>query len=72
MEILSFLRQNEICGEIIHGDSDTIVPHHNSYDLYMAYQDKIQYELFPGADHGVSYMTDEPRYKKVVSDFLNN
>lgn len=57
---------------IIHGDSDTIVPHHNSYDLYMAYQDKIQYELFPGADHGVSYMTDEPRYKKVVSDFLNN
>ena len=56
---------------IIHGDADSVVPHHISYELYQAYPDKIQYELFPNTDHGFSYITDYQRYKKVLTDFLN-
>ena len=55
---------------IIHGDSDSIVPHRFSYAAYEMFPDKIQYELFPGADHGVSYLEDKERYQKVISDFL--
>ena len=56
---------------IIHGDSDSVVPHHISYDLYKSYPDKIQYELFPHTDHGFSYITDYNRYKKILAEFLN-
>ena len=55
---------------IIHGDSDNVVPYHNSQELYEAYPDKIQYELFEGADHGASYLVDTERYRKVVKEFL--
>ena len=55
---------------IVHGDSDQVVPHHISQKLYETYPDKIQYELFKGANHGCSYMADTDRYIKVVSDFL--
>ena len=56
---------------IVHGDSDQVVPHHLSQALYEAYPDKIQYELFKGANHGCSYMVDTQRYCQVVKDFLN-
>ena len=56
---------------IIHGDSDQVVPHHISEDLYKKHPDKIQYELFEGANHGMSYLVDKPRYQKVIKDFLN-
>ena len=55
---------------IIHGDSDTIVPHKLSQDLANTYPDKIQYELFHGAEHGMSYLVDKPRYQELVKDFL--
>ena len=55
---------------IVHGDSDQVVPHYLSQALYEAYPDKIQYELFKGANHGSSYMVDTERYKKVVREFL--
>ena len=57
---------------IVHGDSDVVVPHRLSQALYEAYPDKIQYELFKGANHGSSYMVDTERYLKVIKDFLNN
>ena len=55
---------------IIHGDSDTVVPHKFSYRLYNENKEKVRYELFPKTDHGVSYLTDTPRYLKVIDDFL--
>ena len=61
---------NEIL--IIHGDSDMVVPHFISEDLYKTYPDKIQYELFKGANHGMSYLVDKPRYQKIIKDFLDN
>ena len=56
---------------IIHGDSDTVVPHKLSYRIYENHKDKVQYELFPGVDHGISYLGDNERYKRVVSNFVN-
>ena len=56
---------------IIHGDSDTIVPHKLSQDLANTYPNKIQYELFHGADHGMSYLVDKPRYQHIIQEFLN-
>ena len=56
---------------IIHGDSDTIVPNWISRDLYEAYPDKIQYEVFPGAEHGMSYLKDMTRYQNIIREFLN-
>ena len=55
---------------IIHGDSDSIVPHAISYALYQTYPNKIQYELFSGADHGTSYLVDTDRYRKIILTFL--
>ena len=56
---------------IIHGDADTIVPYQFSEKLYLENKDKIQYELFPNTQHGVAFVTDTPRYKKIVIDFIN-
>ena len=57
---------------IIHGDNDQVVPHFISEDLYKKHQDKIQYELFKGANHGMSYLVDKPRYQKLIKDFLSH
>ena len=55
---------------MVHGDSDQVVPQHISQKLYETYPDKIQYEVFKGANHGCSYMVDTNRYIKVITDFL--
>ena len=56
---------------IIHGDSDSLVPYKFSLKAYEENKDKIQYELFAGAEHGLSYLADKERYQKVVSNILN-
>ena len=56
---------------IIHGDKDSIVPYQSTEKLYQAYPNKIQYELFPNTDHGLGFVTDNSRYKKIVTDFIN-
>ena len=55
---------------IIHGDSDHIVPHNQSLRIYEANKDKVRYELFPGVDHGISYLGDNARYKRAVEEFV--
>lgn len=57
---------------IIHGTNDKIVPHHYSEDIYLACQDRIQYELFIGAAHGMSFLVDTSRYINLVKEFLNS
>ena len=56
---------------IIHGDNDTMVPHKFSLKLAETYPNIIHYELFPHAEHGLSYIVDVNRYKKIVTDFIN-
>ena len=55
---------------IIHGTADKVVPYQMSQRLYETYQDKIQYALFEGAEHGESYLADKQRYQDVVKHFL--
>ena len=33
--------------------------------------DMVQLETFEGADHGLSYVVDTPRYQKTVREFMN-
>ena len=56
---------------IIHGDHDSIVPYWISQELYSANREKIQYELFPNADHGMSYLSDTKRYQLIIKEFLD-
>ena len=56
---------------IVHGDQDSVIPYWMSYGLFKVYQDKIRYELFAHADHGISYIIDKQRYREVISDFLS-
>ena len=57
---------------IIHGNKDTVVPHQFSERIYYENEDKVRYELFPDTDHGVSFVTDMPRYKKLLDEFLDD
>ena len=56
---------------IIHGNSDTLVPYTHSERVFLENKDKIQYEIFEGSEHGLSYMDDQDRYQRVVNEFLD-
>ena len=56
---------------IIHGTSDSIVPQPISERIYLENKDKVQYETFIGAEHGMSCMQDKERYISLVNNFLD-
>ena len=55
---------------LIHGEEDGFVPCSMSQQLREACAGPVRLETFPHADHGMSYMEDEPRYRALVLDFL--
>lgn len=55
---------------IIHGDSDSFVPETMSNLAYLANPANIQRITFPGAGHALSYLSDTPRYKKIIQKFV--
>ena len=57
---------------IIHGEADTLVPMKFSYRMKEMFPDKVRYESFEGAEHGLSYIMDIDRYRNIVDDFLDN
>lgn len=54
---------------IIHGDADGFVPHEMS-DIVESNPKMVQRHTYSGADHGISYLVDKPRYSKIVTDFV--
>ena len=54
---------------IIHGESDSFVPCEMS-DIVSENPALITRCTFPGADHGFSYLVDTPRYRKIVTEFM--
>ena len=56
---------------LIHGEKDSFVPCAMSEDVYLANPKMVQRHTFPGADHGISYLVDRDRYRKIVTEFLN-
>ena len=57
---------------LIHGEDDRFVPCSMSRELAAACSSKVRLETFPGAGHGLSYIVDEPRYRRVVTEFLSD
>ena len=57
---------------IIHGEEDSFVPCAMSKEISDACPKGTVYETFPKSDHGLSYVTDTQRYKKITTDFINN
>ena len=55
---------------LIHGERDTFVPPQMSREIQAADPEKILLFTFPGARHGLSYITDPERYKKLVTGFM--
>ena len=56
---------------IIHGTADSIVPYQMSERVYLKNKDHVQYELFEGVDHAISYLRDTDKYQKIIKEFLN-
>ena len=57
---------------LIHGESDSFTPCQMSKDLKKYASENLNLILFPKADHGLSYLSDEKKYKQVVKEFINN
>ena len=55
---------------LIHGEDDRFVPCWMSREIAAACRGPVRLETFPGAGHGLSYMTDPERYGRVVTEFL--
>lgn len=55
---------------IIHGDGDTFVPCSMSATVKEANPEMVSYHTISGAEHGISYLVDTPKYHKLVKDFL--
>ncbi|MBQ4509417.1 MAG: alpha/beta hydrolase [Clostridia bacterium] len=57
---------------IFHGESDSIVPCRMSEKIYNACKSENKFlHTFKGADHGMSYMTDNEKYESAYNDFVS-
>lgn len=56
---------------IIHGEADTFVPCQMSEQIRLAAPDRVERHTFADAEHGISYLVDSPRYKQIVTEFVD-
>lgn len=56
---------------LIHGDDDRFVPYQMSQEIAENCASSVTLELFPGAGHGLCYMTDPDRYEAVAIQFMH-
>ena len=55
---------------LMHGEDDRYVPCEMSRRIQRANPELISLHTFPGAGHGISFMTDRERYGKLVTDYI--
>ncbi len=55
---------------LIHGEEDRFVPVEMSREIAAANPSMVRLITFPGAGHGLSYMTDRERYERELRAFL--
>lgn len=55
---------------IIHGEDDHYVPCEMSEEPALVNVEMVRRFTFPGAAHGISYLTDPDRYHRIVKDFV--
>ena len=69
VDAISSVRSTKLDILLIHGEADSFVPVEMSREIKAAAPDRIDLQIFPGADHGISYLTDEKRYEDLIADF---
>ena len=65
------VRRSNIPILLIHGDDDRFVPCEMSKEICAA-GNNIRLEIFPGAGHGLSYLTNKDRYAQITTEFINS
>ena len=55
---------------LLHGEDDRLVPSSMGREIFGAWAAKKRIETFPGAGHGVSYLSDPKRYTRAVLKFV--
>lgn len=55
---------------LIHGDEDDFVPYYMS-ETIKANNPDIEFHTFKCNIHGLSYIFDTPKYKQIITDFMN-
>jgi len=55
---------------LVHGEADSFVPCEMSRKIYEACGAPKILATFPGAEHGMSYMSDVTRYRQIIRDFF--
>lgn len=55
---------------LVHGGEDGFVPCHMSREIFEAAAGPVTFEVFPGADHAMSYMADPKRYERMIDCFV--
>lgn len=68
---LDAVRKSPVPLLLLHGEEDRLVPCGMSRDLAAAAEGTATLYTFPGADHGMSFMSDPPRYRAAVLDFCS-
>lgn len=63
------VRQTNVPIVIIHGDGDTFVPCRMSEGPAAANPGMVERHIFPGAEHGICYLVDTPRYHALIRAF---
>ena len=56
---------------IIHGEADKLVPCSMSREIAAANPGMVELHTFPGAGHGLSYLTDTERYTSLIDAFCD-
>lgn len=57
---------------LIHGEDDRLVPCDMSSEIKASCASRAEVHTFPGAGHGLCYITDPVRYERVIFDFLRS
>ena len=57
---------------LLHGEEDRLVPCSMSLEIAACCASKVHVATFPGAGHGLCYITDPIRYERTVCNFLNS
>ena len=55
---------------LIHGEDDSFVPFEMGKEIAIGNK-SVEFYSFPFADHGLSYLVDTDRYKKIVNNFID-
>lgn len=66
------VKQSRVPILILHGEDDRFVPWQMSAEIHRSNPQKIRYETFPGAGHGLSYIADPERYAEIVQTFIKS